>query len=661
VALISHALWEQQFALDSNLIGRTVTLSGEPVTVVGVMPPGFQDNDYQVWLNPHQVVPDWQMHATADLLAQRSTGYLRVLGRLRPGVSLQQAQADLNTIASRLQQQYPRSTGHAAGLTSLHEQVVGNVRPALMILFGAVGLVLLIACANVTSLMLARAAGRSKEIAIRMALGARRWQVVRQVLIESVLLTLLGGAAGGLLSLWGVRMLVASRPPDLPRLTAIGLDYKVFVFTLAVSVLVGLVSGVAPAVAASNPDLNSAFKDGSRSVTAGAGRFRLRQSLVVAEVALAFVVLIGAGLLVSSFTRLLSVSPGFDPQNLITMRIDLTDERYTKGDDKRRFVKELNSRLAAMPGVSAVAICDDLPITFTDSSTRITVADRQASPDDLLPVGLHVINADYFDAMGIHLIRGRTFTERDEKGTPSVFVINQTLAHRLWHDEEPLGKRIRYNSKDPFGEVVGVVDDVKYDGLHLAPGPHIYEPYQQNPWFFLAVAVRSQLDQATLGAAARREVQALDPNLPISSIRTMEEVMTRSLATRRLVLMLFSLFAGLALLLATIGIYGILNSSVTQRTRELGIRMALGATAREVLQLIVSQGLKLVVLGIAIGLAGAFALNRLLSKLLFGVSVNDPLTFVLITFLLTAVALIACYFPARRATKVDPLVALRYE
>ena len=661
VAIISHDYYQNRFGGDENLIGKTLTLSGEPVTVVGVMPPGFQDNSYKIWLSPRQIVPDWQRNSTVDLLSQRSTGYLRVLGRLKPGVTLQQAQADLNTIASSLQQQYPRPTGHGAGLISLHERVVGDARPALLVLFGAVGLVLLIACANVASLMLARAAGRYKEIAVRMALGASRWQIVRQVLVESILLTLTGAAVGGLLSTWGVRLLVASSPHELPRLSEIGLDYKVLVFTLIVSLLTALAFGLAPALTASNPDLNSALKDGSRSATAATGRFRLRQTLVVAEVALAFIVLIGAGLLLGSFAHLLAVKPGFDLQHLITMRIGLTDFRYSKGSDKARFVREMNARLEGIPGVSGVAICDDLPITYTDSSTRITVADRQSSPADLLPVGLHVINPHYFGAMGIDLIKGRTFTERDESGTPSVFVINRTLAHRLWPNEEPLGKRIRYNSKDPFGEVVGVVEDVKYDGLHLANSPHLYEPYQQNPWQSLSIALRSQSDQAALVAAVQREVHSLDPNLPISDVRTMEEVMAQSLAMRRLVLTLFSLFAGIALLLAAIGIYGVLASSVAQRTRELGIRIALGAPTSKVLQLIISHGLKLVVLGIAIGMAASFALNHLISNLLFGVSATDPLTFVLIALLLTVVAVLACYIPARRATKVDLLVALRYE
>ena len=660
VAVISQKYWRQRFAGDKAMIGKTLTISGEPVTLVGVMPSGFQDDSFQIWLNPRQIVPDWQLHSNVNLLSQRSTGYLRVLGRLKPGITIQRAQADLNTIAARLQQQYPRTTGHAAGLSSLHDQVVGNVRPALLVLFGAVGLVLLIACANVTSLMLARATARSKEMAIRIALGARFWQVVRQLLIESLLLTLIGGVGGALLSIWGVKLLVGLKPPELPRTMTIGLDYRVLAFTLLISLLTGLVFGLVPALGTANPDLNSAFKDRSRSATPA--RYRLRQLLVVGEVGLAFIVLIGAGLLLSSFTRLLAVRPGFDPHHLVTMRIGLTDDHYSKQKEKARFVKELDQRLAAIPGVSGVAIGDDLPIEGTDSTTRITVADRPASsPDDLLPVGLHVINPTYFEGLGSNLVKGRPFTERDEQGTPSVFIINQNLAHRLWPNEEAIGKRIRYNNKDPFGEVVGIVEDVKHDGLHLEPSPHLYEPYQQNAWPFLSVALRSQLDQDELVIAVRHEVKALDPNLPVANVRTMEEIMVQSLATRRVILMLFTFFAALALLLTIIGIYGVLAWSVTQRTRELGIRIALGATARQVLQLILAQGLKLVLPGLAIGLAGALALNRLLGKLLFGVSPTDPLTFAVIVLLLTGIAVVACYVPARQATKVDPLIALRHE
>ena len=664
VAVISYDFWQQRFGGDPNAIGKALTISGEPVTLIGVMPRGFQDtsqiNEHQIWLNPHNVVPDWHPNSTVDELSIRETGFLRVLARLKPNVMLQQAQTDLDTIAAQLQQQYPRASGHGARVISLHEMTVGDVRPTLLILLGAVSLVMLIACANVTSLMLARATDRYKEMAIRTALGASRGRIVRQLLVESLLLAGLGSLGGWLFGYWSLQLIVASGRNEIPRLSEIGMDYRVFLFTVIVSILTGLVFGLAPALAAANPDLTSALKESSRNATAG--RNRLRQTLVIAEVALALVVLVGAGLLVTSFARLIAVKPGFNPQHLLTMRIGLSSQQYNKSADRKQFVTELNTRLEALPGVESVGIGDDLPIAGTDSSTSLKIQDQPAtSQGDPASVGLHVINPHYFDALGTRVLRGRVFTDRDAAGTPSVFVINETLARRFWPNEDPLGKRIRYNNADPWGEIVGVVEDVKFDGLHLASTSHVFEPYQQNAWSFLVITIRSKLDQNALLTAAQREVKTLDPNLPVSNVRMMDEVVAQSLAARRFVLLLFSLFAGLALLLATVGLYGVLTASVSQRTRELGVRIALGATARDIRSLIVGQGLKLVLSGIVIGLISAYALQRVIGKLLFGVSPTDPLTFVVISFLLIAVALMACWTPARRATKVDPLTALRSE
>jgi len=664
VAIISHDFWQQRFGGDPNAIGKTLNVSDEPATLIGVMPPGFQDptqsTERQIWLNPHNIVPDWSPNSGVDVLSIRDTGFLRVVARLKADVSLQQAQTDLDTIAARLQQQYPRPSGHGAHVVSLKESTVGSVRSTLLILLGAVGLVLLIGCANVTSLMLTRAIERYREMALRTALGASRWRIVRQLLIESLLLAGLGASGGWLFAIWSTYVILASGRSEVPRLSEMRLDYRVFIFTLVVSVFTGLVFGLTPALAAAKPDLNAALKEGSANTTTI--RNRLRQTLVIGEVALAALVLIGAGLLVNSFSRLLAVKPGFNPQHLLTMRIGLTNHQYTKSTERKRFVSELNERLDAEPGVESVGIGDDLPIAGTDSSTTLKIQDKPAAtPDDLVSVGLHVINPQYFDAMGTRLLKGRFFTDRDAASAPSVFIVNETLAHRCWPNEDPLGKRIRYNSADPWGEVVGVVEDVKFDGLHLDATPHLFEPYQQNAWSFLFVTIRSPLDKNTLLAAVRREVKALDPNLPVSNVRTMEEVVAQSLAARRFVLLLFSFFAGLALLLATVGIYGVLTASVSQRTRELGIRMALGATTGDVGRLILGQGLKLVVSGILLGLVSALALKRIIGKLLFGVSPTDPLTLTVIAVLLIAVALFACWVPARRATKVDPLTALRNE
>jgi putative ABC transport system permease protein len=664
VAVISHDFWQQRFGGDPNVIGKALTVGDEPVPVVGVMPAGFQDTTQntqrQIWLNPHNVVPDWSPNSTVDVRSIRDTGFLHVIARLKPNVTLQQAQTDLDTIAGRLQQQYPRPSGHGARVVSLHEQTVGNVRPTLLILLGAVSLVLLIACANVTSLMLARAAERYREMAIRLALGASRWQIVRQLLIESLLLAGLGCAGGWLLALWSTQLVLTSGRSEIPRLSEMRLDYRVFIFALLVSVLTAVIFGLAPALAAARPDLNSALKEGSRGAITGQNRSR--QTLVIAEVALASVVLISTGLLVSSFARLLAVKPGFNQKHLLTMRIGLTSHQYTKSVERKRFVRELNDRLNAVPGIESVGIGDDLPIAGTDSSTNLKIQDQPASsPEDLVSVGLHVINPQYFDALGTRLLKGRFFNERDAADAPSVFIINETLARRCWPTEDPIGKRIRYNSADPWGEIVGVVEDVKFDGLHLLSTPHLFEPYQQNAWSFLVVTIRSPLDQSTLLAAVQREVKALDSNLPISNVRMMEEVVAESLATRRFVLLLFGLFAGLALVLATIGIYGLLTASVSQRTRELGVRIALGATAHDVVRLIIAQGMKLVLSGIVIGVISAVALKRVIGKLLFGVSPTDATTFTLIALLMIAVALLACWIPASRATKVDPLSALRSE
>jgi putative ABC transport system permease protein len=658
VAILSHNFWQTRFGGDPNVIGKTLTLSGEPVTLIGVMSSGFQDTtqdtERQIWLNPHQVVPDWQLNSPVDLLSMRNTGYLWGIARLKPNINLPQVQAELDAIGARLQQQYPRRA------TSLQEQMVGDVRPILWLLLGAVSLVLLVACANVTGLMLTRATERAKEIAIRTALGASRGQIVRQLLVESLLLASLGGLGAWLLAVWSVQAIVSSGLREIPRLNEVGVDYRVFAFTLSVSVLTGLVFGLIPALAAAKLDLNMTLKEGTRSVTTG--RNWLRQTLVVSEVALALVVLLGAGLLVNSFTRLLAVKPGFDPQHLLTIRIGLTDERYRKSKDKKQLVNDLNARLEALPGVASVGFGDDLPIAGTDSHTMLKIKDQPTViPNELVSVGLHVINPHYFDSLGARLLKGRAFTERDVSGAPSVFIINETLARRFWPNEDPLGKQIRYNSKDPWGEIVGVVEDMKYDGLHVASTPHLFEPYQQNAWQFLSITIRSQLDQASLLPAVRREVKALDPNLPVSNIKTMEEVMTQSLAIRRFVLLLFSLFAGLALLLASVGIYGVLSASVAQRTREMGIRRALGATTRDVWRLVVGQGMRLVLFGLVLGFVSALALNRFVEKLLFGVRSKDPLTYGVIGVVFIGVGLLACWLPARRATKVDPLIVLRSE
>ena len=663
LAVVSYGLWQKRYGGDPSLIGRSLTINGESATVIGVMPPNFQLNlSMDLWLSPSQMAPDYQMNYRGDTLAMRENHYLRVMGRLKPGATVQQAQADLNAVAARLEQQYPDQAGHGARVVSLQELAVSDVRLTLLTLFGAVGLVLLIACANVTNLSLARATARYREIAIRAAVGARRFSLIRQLLTESVLLSLAGGLAGWLLASWGVELLLSLSPEGALRLQEARLDTTVFLFTLSVSMAAGVVSGLAPALAASKTDLVSTIKDGARGARTGVGRNRLRQGLVVAEVALALVVLIGAGLLVGSFARLTAVKPGFDPNNLMTMWIALTGERYGTVTANTRFIKELTASLEALPGARGVAISDDFPIQGTDTRDYPEIEGRGAAPEDRTLVGHHAINPRYFEAMRVPLVKGRAFTERDDASAPPVVIINEAMANRVWPNEEALGKRIRFGGPgEPWIEVVGVVANVKHDGLHLADSPHCYSPHLQQPWPFLAIAVRSQTDQAALLASVRQAVRKIDPNLPLVQPLTMEDRMERVLATRRLTLALFSLFAVVALSLAAIGLYGVMSYGVAQRTHELGIRIALGATSRDALKSVIGQGMKLVALGLALGLGVALIGSRLMSHLLFGVSARDPLTFVVIAFLLTLVALLACWIPARRATKVDPMVALRNE
>ena len=663
VAVFSHDLWQKRYGGDPNLIGRSLTINGESATVIGVMPPNFQLNlNMELWLSPRQIVPDVQMNYRGDTLALREIHYLKVMGRLKPGVTIEQAQAELNVVAARLEQQFPDQAGHGAQVVSLRELAVGDVRGTLLLLFGAVGLVLLIACANVTNLQLTRTAARYREIAIRAAVGASRFSLIRQLLMESVLLSLAGGLAGWLLALWGVDLLLSLSPGGMLRLPETRLDTTVFLFTLAVSAAAGLIFGLAPALAASKTDLVSALKESARSVSAGVGRNRLRQALVVAEVALAIVVLVGAGLLVGSFARLMAVKPGFDPNNLMTMMVTLSSERYGTIAANAQFIKELTASLEALPGVQDVAISDDFPIQGTDTHDYPEIEGRGAAPEDRILTGLHVINPRYFEAMGVRLVKGRAFTERDDAKGPPVAIINKAMANIVWPNEEALGKRIRFGGPTmAWSEIVGVVDNVKHDGLHLADSPHCYAPHLQQPWPFLAIAVRSRTNQAALLASVRQAVRKIDPNMPIASPRPMEERMGEVLATRRLALALFSLFAVVGLLLAAVGIYGVMSYGVTQRTHELGLRIALGATSRNTLKLIIGQGMKLAALGIALGVGVALAVSRLMTNLLFGISASDPLTFVVIAFLLAFVALLACWIPARRATKVDPMVALRNE
>ena len=658
VAVLSYGLWQRRFGANPNIIGNKLTISGRNVTVVGVMPAGF---DYpanaQVW-------SPLKLDASDE---RRDNRYLQVLARLKPTITLDQAQAQIDTVSSRLGQQYPETNkGWSARLTDLQEWTTRAIRTSLLLLLGAVGFVLLIACANVANLLLARAAARRKEIALRTALGAGRLRLIRQLLTESLLLACLGGAVGLGLSLFLTDLLIAISPADVPRLNEIGLDARVLCFTLGVVCLVGLLFGLAPALQASKSDLNDALKEGGRSSTEGRGRNNIRALLVVSEIALSLLLLIGAGLLIKSFVLLRDVNPGFDAENVLTMRIGLPAVRYAETKQKANFFRELTERVNALPGVEAAGATVSLPLGGSNFSVgRSFIREGRAlASENSQDTDYFVATPDYFNAMRIPVKAGRAFTNQDTIETQQVVVINETLARRVFSGEDPIGKRLTVWRDEKFArEIVGIVGDVKSNRLDTDTGSQIYVPYAQDAtWGALSLAVRTKGEPERLSLAGVREaVRAIDKNLPAYDIKTMNGSALASVANNRLVMLLFGVFAMFALLLASIGIYGIIAYSVAQRTHEIGIRIALGAQRADVLRLVVGQGMRLVVLGIGLGLIGAFIVTRTLASLLYGVSATDPLVYAGIAMLLTTIALLACYIPARRATRVNPMVALRYE
>ncbi|HYG10021.1 MAG TPA: ABC transporter permease [Pyrinomonadaceae bacterium] len=664
VVVLSHGLWQRRFGSDANIKGKSLTLNGESYTVVGVMPPHFQfpSRDDELW------VP---IAFTSEEAANRGRHYLQVVARMKPGVTLEQAQAEMNTIAARLQQQYPaQNTGLGATVTSLHEHVVGDIKPALLVLLGAVGFVLLIACANVANLLLARAAVRQKEISIRVALGASRLRLIRQFLTESILLAALGGGVGLLLSLWGVSLLKAFIPENIAQARDISIDGRVLLFTLFVSLLTGLIFGLAPAAQASNFNLNETLKEGGRDSAAGSRGNRIRGLLVIAEVAVSLILLIGAGLLINSFMRLSSVDPGFRTDKLLTMQVELSELKYPDHARRSAFYTELINRIEALPGVSSAAVTNWIPLVRQGDSIGFSIEGR---PDPAPGQGkrptvvTRVTSPHYFQTMGIQLLQGRGFVEQDRVDAPAVAVINETMARRFWPDQDPIGKRITPGSPDSpdpddWITIVGIARDVRQFELVADPKPQMYLTYAQAGFFAPRhLVVSTNVEPLGLASMVRKAVWEIDKDQPVSNIRTMEEVLSESIARQRFSMLLLGIFAAVALVLAAVGIYGVMSYSVAQRTREIGIRMALGARRSDVLKLTVGGGLKLVLIGVAIGLGAAFILTRVMSSLLFGVSATDPTTFIIISLVLIGVAVLASYIPARRATRVDPMVALRYE
>jgi putative ABC transport system permease protein len=586
---------------------------------------------------------------------------MRPIGKLKPGVTLEQAQADTDVIARRLEEQYPDSnTGWNLRLVSLREQLVGNTRPTLLLLFGAVGFVLLIACANVANLLLVRAATREREIALRTALGASRWRIVRQMITESVLLSIIGGTLGALLAVWGVELLVKLGGDSIPATSQVSIDATVLGFTLLISVITGLLFGLAPALRTMKLNLSESLKEGGRSSSEGGRRNRTRSALVVLESAVAVVLLIGAGLLIRSLIQLQNTNPGFDAQNVLTMRVDLSKKKYSTAETAANFFTQLESRVGSLPGVESVGFVSELPLSRQQNDMPFTVEGRPpVAINDAFGADWRRVNNQYFNAFRIPLLRGRNFTDQEMRQNAKVMVVSERLVSRAFPNEEALGKRlILWSGKDPW-EIIGIVGDIRHRALAFEPYAAMYVPTYQIGGTNLVI--RTQGDPMNLVAAVRKEVQAIDPDQPVAAVRTMDQWINTSVAEQRYRTALLGLFALLALILATTGIYGVMSFTVAQRTHEIGVRMALGAKRFDVLSMVVRQGMVLVVLGVGLGIAGAIALTRLMSTLLFGVTAKDPATFVAVAALLTLVAFVACYIPARRATKVDPLVALRYE
>jgi putative ABC transport system permease protein len=658
VVILSHRVWASRFGSDPDVLGRTMTLDARPHTIVGVMPPDFDfpSGEIGLWIPFGDTYED----------AGRGNFFVDVVGKLKPGVTREQAQSDMVVIAAGLDRQYPEeNNGSRIALVPLHEQVTGKIRPLLLLLLGAVGFVVLIACANVGNLLLARATERRKEIAIRGALGASRSRIVRQLLSESAVLALGGGLLGLVVASWGARALVVIAPADIPRLQEISIDARVLWFTLGVAVLTCLLFGLAPALQTSRLNLTEVLKEGGRSGSGG-GSF-LRSLLVIAEVALALVLLIGGGLMVRSLWRLQAVNPGFSTENILTFDVALPFAKYTRAQSGQFFQQAID-RISRLPGVQSVGATTALPLSRQDNGRYFTIAGRAGnSPSDYTLARHRQVSEDYFQTLGMQLIKGRLLTASDFNGGAPVVVVNQAFARTFFPSQDPLDQRLKMgetsDSASPWMTVVGVVGDVKHTSLEAEAAPEIYRPFLNNrdTERRMTFAVRTIQKPETLTAAVRQEIQALDHDQPLANISTMDQLLGTSEEKRRFSLALLGVFALTALLLASMGIYGVISYTVSQGTREIGIRMALGAQQGDVLKLVVGRGLVLTLVGIGLGLAGAFTLTRLMAGLLFGVTPTDAATFITFSLSLVIVSLLASYVPARRATKVDPLVALRYE
>ena len=658
VVVISHGLWQRRFGGDPQIVGRVIKLDGHDREIVGVTPEDFRfefvtgATDFWFPIDPQ-----------ASGYQQRGAIFLEAIGRLKPGISIEQANADLNVVAARLEQQYHDSNaGVGVRLVPAQEELVGNLRPTLLVLLGAVGFVLLIACANVANLTLARAVGRHRELAVRAALGAGRGRIIRQLLTESLLLAIAGGLLGLLFALLGVKLLSAFVPENVPRFGETSIDLTVLGFTLGASLLTGLLFGIAPALQSSKLDLNEALKEGGRTGTDGHGRKRVRSALVISEVALSLILLVGAGLLIKSFMKLSNTDPGFNPDHTLTGSISLVTVRYDTKEKIIDFYRRLIERVRALPGVRSVGAVTPLPLSDNNTSFSFAVVGQPPPPPgERLSASTRVVTPDYFVAQGIPLRQGRFFNEQDKAGGPGVVIVNEAFAHRYLPGEEPLGKRLRLGINRTEGEIVGVVGDIRGASLAQPGAPEYYIPEPAVAFGDMTLVVRTANDPASLVPTLRQAVAEMDQDQMFYDVRTMDTVIARSVARQRFSMILVGVFAVLAVLLAAAGIFSVMSSLVAQRTHEIGVRMALGAQPRDILSMVVRHGMALTLAGVALGLAASFALTWLMSSLLYEVSAKDPVIYGGISALLATVAFAACYFPARRATKVSPLIALKYE
>jgi putative ABC transport system permease protein len=665
VVILSFGLWQRRFGSDAGIVGKSVVLDAQPQTVVGIMPPGYQLFVASGSLTG-EVAELWEPIAFSKKSWTPVGRYMSAIARLKPGVSLAQAQSQMDGIAAGLEKEFPAAdTDWGVNLVPLHEQSVGGIRPALLILLGAVGFVLLIACANVANLQLARATSRHREMALRAALGASRGRIARQLLTESMLIAVAGGAAGVLLANWVIAILLSMAPRSLSELQTVHLDLRVLAFTAALVLFTGILFGIAPALDAMRRDVNESLKEEGRSAGQSARGNRLRRIFIVAETALALVLLIGAGLLIRSFSRLQAVSPGFDPHNLLTMKLDLPNSKYHEDVQRIAFFRQLLDRVWVLPGVESASGNQALPFTGLGARTGFTIVGRPVPPamSDRPTVDVRVVEPGYFRTMRIPLLRGRFFNEREETEESHVVIVSETMARENWPNQDPIGQQVVIDMKDKNvpSTIIGVVGAVKHEGLDATPIAMSYWPHPELTYSQMTLTIRTTGDPMHLSLAVQQQVREIDKDLPVSQIRTMEQWMADSTSQARFNTLLLATFAGVALLLAVVGIYGVMAYSVTQRTREFGIRMALGAQIADVLRLVTREGFSLALVGVALGLVLSLAMTQLLRSLLFQVSALDPWVFGGVAAMLSIVALAACLIPARRATHVDPIVALRYE